>query len=138
MSGSFFSNGQGRRNAAENSPANELLAEPRVGDRLGSHICDDIWNYISNNSGYSVTVAHELYRCRHRDQRWQGVGYFVTDANGIDWFNIIDGEVSGVIQSPHGGNTGGIYDYDPTTVVPADYGTHRRPHRDQQWERHPR
>ena len=85
-------------------------------------IISDIETYVAmGNDTYSVTVPTSLISVGGGGANsWQGVGYFVTDANGIVRANMIDGGWGGVMQAPHGGSTGGYSDYVPTNFLTQD------------------
>ena len=84
----------------------------------GTQICNDVYGYLQQ--GYTVTVPTNYTDVGTGTNGWQGVGYFVTDSNGIVRANMIDGGWGGVMQAPHGGDTGGYANYIPTNFLTQD------------------
>jgi RHS repeat-associated protein len=78
------------------------------GGTSGPTICQDIYNYV--NQGYTVIAPTSYTDIGTGSNEWFGVGYFVMEASGVDYANIIDGGIGGAHQQPHGGETGGLPD----------------------------
>ena len=68
----------------------------------------DITNFVNQYpTGYSVRVPTSYTDVGTGSNKWHGIGYLITDANGVDISNIIDSGDG----HPHGGWTGGNPDF---------------------------
>jgi RHS repeat-associated protein len=81
----------------------------------GANIRNNIRNFINNNPGYSVRVPTHYTTIDTGSAQWQGVGYFVVEADGVILCNIIDNG----LEAPHGAWTGGdANDATPRPSIP--------------------
>ena len=107
---------------AEQDPTNSLvtITPSNVGSiqtllpHLASQIWTDITTYVNDSTNhYSVLVPTEMITIGSNNPQgpWTGVGYTITPTTGANagytMGYIIDGEVNGQWESPHGGGSYG-------------------------------
>ena len=81
------------------------------GLNLATATKNDITNWI--NQGYTSLCqrSNTNVGTGNSQQQWQGVGYIVTDSNGLASYFIISGGVGGNVETQYGGGSSGVFQH---------------------------